>query len=121
MEEALGGITGGNYASETTVHKILLTRLWWETLHKDCKAYCKACDHFQCVGKPRQRDEIPLIHIPSADPFEKWAIEFVGPIFLSTCITGSCYIITCTNYLTRWEEEPPTKDCTTPIIAKFLW
>lgn len=39
--EVHGGIVG-----DATTWKILLTRLWWETLYKDCKEYCKACD--QC-------------------------------------------------------------------------
>ncbi|KAH9291630.1 hypothetical protein KI387_043188, partial [Taxus chinensis] len=84
MEEAHGGIAGGHYAGDATTCKILLIGLWWETLYKDCKAYCKACDHCQCIGKPGKRDEMPLRPIPSVEPFEKWAIDFVGPISPAT-------------------------------------
>ncbi|KAH9331797.1 hypothetical protein KI387_003905, partial [Taxus chinensis] len=41
MEEAHGGITGGHYAGDAPSRKILLAGLWWETLYKNCKEYCK--------------------------------------------------------------------------------
>ncbi|KAH9315077.1 hypothetical protein KI387_023704 [Taxus chinensis] len=102
MEEGHGGITGGNYERDVTTCKILLAGLWWEILYKDCKEYYKACDHCQHLGKPEHRDEMPLRPIASKKPFEKWEIEFVGPISLPVHKTKSRYIITCIDYLTRW-------------------
>ncbi|KAH9308289.1 hypothetical protein KI387_036200, partial [Taxus chinensis] len=64
-----------------------------------------------------RRDEMPLHHIPSTEPFKKWAIDFVGPIAPATRRTGSGYVITCMNYLTRSVEAAPTKDYTTTTIA----
>jgi len=43
-------------------------------------------------------------------PFEKWVIDFVGPI-KPQGQTGARYIITMTEYLTHWAEEQPVKDC----------
>ena len=43
--------------------------------------------------------------------FDKWAIDFVGPINPPGKRTRSRYIITATDYLTRWVEEKPIKDC----------
>ncbi|KAH9302082.1 hypothetical protein KI387_013665, partial [Taxus chinensis] len=91
------------------------------TLYKDCRDYCKACDHYQCISKPGRRDEMPLHHIPSMEPFEKWVIDFVGPIAPTTRRIGSRYVITCTDYLGRWAEVAPTKDYTTATSARFLW
>lgn len=54
------------------------------------------------------------------DPFEKWPIDFVGPIKLrgKTCAR---YIITATKYLIRWAEAQPIKDCTAATTMKFLF
>ena len=55
-----GGVVGGHYVGRETVEKILRAGLWWPTLHQDSKAYCKACDVCQRIGKPSRRDELPL-------------------------------------------------------------
>lgn len=58
----------------------LCARLWWPTLHKHSKAYCRACDACHRMGKPSQRDEFTLNLEISLQVFEKWAIYFVGLI-----------------------------------------
>ncbi|KAH9309179.1 hypothetical protein KI387_037090, partial [Taxus chinensis] len=70
-----------------------------------------------CLGKLGKRDEMPLRPITSAEPFEKWAIDFVGPISSATHRNRSCYIITYIDYLTWWVEAAPTKDCTVATSA----
>eukprot|EP00253_Pinus_taeda_P001959 PITA_01959 len=52
--------------------------------------------------------------------FEKWAIDFVG-LLKSQGKTGACYIITTTEYLTRWVEVKWVNDYTTATATKFLF
>lgn len=44
LAEAHGGDARGHYVGKVTTQKILHIGLWWLTLHKDSKVYCKACD-----------------------------------------------------------------------------
>jgi len=52
LTEAHGGAARGHYAGKATVQNILRIGLWWPTLHKDSKVYCKACDACQRTGRP---------------------------------------------------------------------
>jgi hypothetical protein len=80
LEESYEGIAGGHYAGKEITQKILRASLWWPTLHKDAKEYYRACDVCQRVGKPSRRDDMTLAHHLTIQAFEKWAIDFVGPI-----------------------------------------
>ena len=48
-------------------------------------------------------------------------MDFFGPISPPGNQTGAHYIITATNYLTRWEEVVPVKDCIAATAAQFLF
>jgi transposase InsO family protein len=53
--------------------------------------------------------------------FEKWSIDFVGPINQPGKRTRSRYIITVTEYLTRWVEARVVKDCSATTVACFIF
>ena len=90
-------------------------------LHKDSKEYCRACDSCQRKGRPSWRDKLPLNLQVSLQPFEKWEIDFVGPIQHLGKKKGVRYIITVTEYLAIWVEAQPMKDCTGAKTTKFLF
>ena len=48
-------------------------------------------------------------------------MDFVGPINPPRKRTGARYIITVTDYLTRWVEVAPIVDWTVATVAKFLF
>ena len=108
--EAHTGIAGGHYSGKPTAQKVLTTGLCWPTLHKDAKEFCRSCDVCQQIGKPSRRNEIPLNPQVTLQAFDKWAIDFVGPINPLGKRTRSRYIITTTDYLTRWDEAKLVKD-----------
>ena len=64
---------------------------------------------------------MPLAPQITLHAFDKWKVDFVGPISPPGKQTGACCIITTIDYLTKWAEAAPVKDCTATTVAKFLF
>ena len=71
-------------------------------MQNDAANYAKSCDVCQRTRKPSQRDEMSLVPQITVQPFDKWVLDFVGPINPLEKGTDVRYIITATNYLMRW-------------------
>lgn len=52
--------------------------------------------------------------------FDKWAIDFFGPINPLGKKTGAGYIITATDYMKRWAKAQQVKDCNIDTTVKFI-
>lgn len=83
LAEAHDGVIEGHYVGKATVQQILGAGLWWPMMHKDSKEYRGACDVCQRIGRPLRRDELSLTPQVTSKAFDKWVINFVGPINLS--------------------------------------
>jgi transposase InsO family protein len=121
LAEAHEGIARGHYIGKKTTQKVLRAGLWWPTLHRDAKDYYRACDACQRVEKSSIRDEMTLEPQLTLQEFEKWAIDFVGPINPTRKSTRARYIITVTKYLTTWAEAREVKDYSATTNAHFIF
>lgn len=119
--EVHGGVAGGSYMGRGIVQKILWAGLWWLTVHKDSKAYWRACDVCQITRRPLWRDGFPLNPQVSLKVFDKWAIYFMGSIQPLRKKTMDKYIIIATEYLIKWVEEKPIKDCSPTKTVNFIF
>lgn len=70
------------------------------------------------MGKPTPRDEMHLQPQVTFEPFEKWGIDFIGPI--NPPSKQKKYIIVCTDYLTKWVETKVIKEEAKEKVAEFL-
>ena len=80
MAEAHASVLGGHYVGKEIVHKILQDVLWWPTIHMDTRKYYCDCNKCQRTGKPSRHEEMPLAPQITLQAFDKWAVDFFGPI-----------------------------------------
>jgi hypothetical protein len=112
---------GGHFASANTARKILDAGYWWPSIHKDVHLFVRSCDACQRTGKPRLSRNHPLTSILPLAPFEKWGIDFIGPITPVTKSRRNRYILLATDYSTKWVEARPTTKDDARVVAKFLY
>ena len=53
--------------------------------------------------------------------YDKWDVDFVGPINPTGKSKGVRYIITAIDYLTKWVEAARVRDYTVVIVSNFLF
>ena len=61
----------------------------------------------------------PLNPIVVQAPFQQWGIDFISK-FKDNSRNGYAWILTTTNYFTKWVEAIPTKKATDAIVMDFL-
>ena len=84
------------------------------------KNYVGSCDQCQRTGTPAFQNHWPLTSIVSLAPFEKWGIDFIGPINPVSAWKNR-YIILATDYATKWVEARSTKRKDAVTTAAFLF
>ena len=93
---------GGHFDDKRTAYKVLHASYFWPSLLKDAKQYVRRCDSFQRMGQPNQTNEMPLCPQVMIEPFEKWAIDFIGPI--NPMSLSKKHILVCINFVTKWVQ-----------------
>lgn len=113
LQKAHGGVTGGNFSGQLTAKKWLQSGLWWPTLHADAHKFVRHCDVCQ--------RRLPLHPVLPLEPFQKWGLDFIGPIKPTVAKSGNRYILIATDYCTKWVEAWALRDNTTRSMAQCLF
>ena len=111
---------GGHFTGQLTGQKILRAGYFSLTLFKDFHAHVRKCDACQRYARNDLRMEMPLhISLPLV-PFEKWGIDYVGPVHPNSS-RRMAYIVVTTKYLTKWAEAKAVKTNTGVHAAIFMY
>ena len=120
MRALHSGPSGGHFAAITTINRIRSAGYWWLSLIRDVKSYVGSCDQCQRTRAPAFRNHWPLTAIVPLAPFEKWGINFIGPIN-PVSARENRYIILATDYATKRVEARSTKRNDAATAARFLF
>jgi len=119
--QAHDGIAGGHFASELTARKVLQAGLWWPTLFKDAHQYVLRCDVCQRATRPTNQDYMPLHPVLPQLPFEKWGLDYVGPIKPTARGSQARYIIVAIDYMTKWVEAGVVRKVDARSTTRFIY
>ncbi|KAL0342488.1 UNVERIFIED_CONTAM: hypothetical protein Scaly_1911400 [Sesamum calycinum] len=91
---------------------------YWPTMVKDCMDYarrCQACQfHANLIHQPPE----PLHPTVASWSFDAWGLDVVGPLTKSA--GGHLYILTATNYFSKWAEAVPLKEVKKENVADVI-
>ncbi|BHF76604.1 hypothetical protein SprV_0501970300 [Sparganum proliferum] len=95
--------------------KLVSDRFFWPAMHKDLKAWTRACIPCQ-RSKIQRHNKAPIGTFPGPGArFSHIHLDIVGPLPLSN---GCSYLLTCVDRFTRWPEAIPLPDIAAPTVVK---
>jgi hypothetical protein len=112
-------LCGGHHFWRTIAFNILRVGYFWSTLFTDVCAKIRACIKCQKSGGKHQLKSLPLKHVVASRPFQQWGLDFIGDIHPPSSGQHR-WILTATNYFTKWIEAIPTRSASHRVIIGFL-
>ncbi|OMJ12906.1 Retrotransposon-derived protein PEG10 [Smittium culicis] len=109
------------HMSFDSILPLLKRRFWFPRMEQKIKQIVSNCSVCQLNRSDSQSTHsAPLRPItPAALPFERWGIDFVGPI--PTSKSGNSYILTAIDYATRWVVAQPYPDKSSRSVMHFIY
>ncbi|XP_076933130.1 uncharacterized protein LOC143598924 [Bidens hawaiensis] len=101
------------------VAKLMNAGYYWAGMHLDAVQVIRKCDSYQRHAPNTLRSKNELVPVTSAWPFQKWAIDIMGPF--PEAPGRVKFLIVAIDYFTKWVEAKPVASITTSSIKKFLW
>jgi hypothetical protein len=110
---------GGHFVGNTIAHKILRANYYWPTLFKYSHTHARNCKTCQISAEKEKRAAIPLQPVSVSKPFEQWGLDIIGEITPSSSKLHK-YILTATDYFTRWVEATPLTHVKRKVVIQFI-
>ena len=109
----------GHALGNAFAHQIIRAGYYWLYLFRDTHQYAKTCHDCQIATGKERFSSMPLQPVLEARPFAKWGLDFVGFINPNSSMRHQ-FILTATDYCTRWTEAIATKRATSEVVIHFL-
>jgi hypothetical protein len=119
IEDFHEGFCGGHHAWRATAYKILRAGYYWPKLFSDASVKVRACYSCQIFTGKQKIPALPLVPVKTEAPFQQWGLDFIGEINPHSSAQHK-WILTATDYFTKWVEAIPTKRATESVVIDFL-
>jgi len=101
------------------LNKIIHAGYYWPTLFRDTHEYVRKCQTCQTTSRRQRKSAFPLQPVNIEQPFEQWGLDIIGEITPHSSKQHR-YILTATDYFTKWVEAIPLKTANSEAIIEFI-
>src|SRR5262249_55751505 len=99
----------------------ILKLYYWPTLERDCVDFMRRCVKCQLHANKIHAPSSSLHPISAPWPFAMWAFDAVGPLEDSSGeIKKKSFILTATEYFTKWVEAEAFAEIKAFTVVKFI-
>jgi hypothetical protein len=88
-------------------------------IKNDVNAKVRACNPFQLFYGKKNLPALPLVLVKTKSPFQQWGLDFIGEIHPQSNAQHK-WILTATDYFTKWVESIPTRNATDSVVINVL-
>ena len=111
-----GDLSSGHHGTQKT-YSTLRLKFYWKGMYKDCKNFVISCTKCNTRKNPVSPTKAPLQPLKPARVNERWAMDIVH---MPISTRGNKYILTFTEYSTRYVEAFPIQNTQAITIAGIL-
>ncbi|XP_076934431.1 uncharacterized protein LOC143600697 [Bidens hawaiensis] len=105
VREIHEGICGLHVGPRMVVAKIMNAGYYWPGMHMDALKEIRKCDACQRHAPRTLRPQNDLVPVTAAWPFQKWAIDIMGPF--PEAPGRVKFLLVAIDYFTKWVEAKP--------------
>jgi ribonuclease HI len=119
LHEVHEGIYGTHSSGPILAKKLLRLGYFWPNMEKESYNFVKQCQKCQIHGNLIHAQAQELQLFASTWPFCQWGLDLVGKIHPSSS-NGHKFIITATEYFTKWVEAVPLITIIGKHVSSFI-
>ncbi|XP_059073533.1 uncharacterized protein LOC131874261 [Cryptomeria japonica] len=118
LHEFHEGSTGGHFSARATALKVMKGGYYWLNLFRDAHSWVRKCKECAMFARKERLAVLPLQPIHVEQPFMKWGLDFIRFIKPPSS-AGHKWVITATDYFTKWTEAVALKEASETTILNF--
>jgi transposase InsO family protein len=107
-------LCGQNYRPQNPQSRLLLADHFLR-----CTQNGQGLSAVSAIFREAKASSLPLQPVVVEAPFQQWGLDFIGQ-FKDNSSNGFTWIITTTDYFTKWVEAIPTKHAIDKVVMDFL-
>ncbi|XP_021833842.1 uncharacterized protein LOC110773621 [Prunus avium] len=118
MQEIHAGDCGEHQGMKRLHRQLLNVGYYWPTMKNDAYNFVKKCHTCQVHANLSHNPPTLLQDMGTPWPFHTWGLDLIGTIHPPS--DGYIWILTATEYFTKWVEAIPLRKATGATIANFI-